>query len=67
MEQKVFDFHFDVDSYGNVDFDVNDEISKLQSEGWTVKQISSCSSCSIEVNKESITKIHFFLLAEKLV
>lgn len=65
MEQKVIKFTYAVDDYGKFEFNLNEEFEPLKKEGWTIKQISSCSSCNFIPNQGSVTKVHVFLLAEK--
>lgn len=65
MEQKVIRNSYQVSCDGEFESDINEMIEGLIIDGWTVKQISTCSSCKNYPNQPSETYIHVFLLAEK--
>lgn len=66
MEQKIYEHHFEVESTGSLKgINLDDLIREAEKEGFTVKQISTCSSCQTYVNQDSLTFVHVFLLAEK--
>ena len=44
MEQKVFEFHFKVVGNGNLETSIEKRVDEIKSDGWIIKQISTCSS-----------------------
>lgn len=66
MEQKVFKFFEKARKDGSVDLDkLVANVDIVKSDGWTIKQISTCSSCMTFPNQPSATYVYLFLLAEK--
>ena len=66
MKQKIVHLHSKVNENGVlVDFNLNEEIKKLKSDNYVVKQITSSSSCQYYPNKLSETFVHVFLLVEE--
>lgn len=66
MKQKIVHLHSKVNENGVlVDFNLDEEIKKLKSDNYVVKQITSSSSCQYYPNKLSETFVHVFLLVEE--
>ncbi len=66
MEQKIFRFKYRVYQLGNPEeYDLDEKVEELVSLGWTIKQISTCTSNKYFVNKDTEVYLHVFLLAEK--
>lgn len=66
MKQKIVHLHSKVNENGTlVDFNLDEEIEKLESDNYVVKQIASSSSSNIVDIRGTTTFVHVFLLAEK--
>lgn len=67
MKQKIYEFHFEVEVNGGMkDVDFDAIINKVEHDGFTVKQISTCySDKQYQSKKEYEAYIHIFLLAEE--
>ncbi len=65
MKQKIVHLHSKINENGAlVDFDLDEEIKKLERDNYVVKQITSSSSCQYYPNKSTETFVHVFLLVE---
>lgn len=67
MKQKIYEYHYKVDVNGNLEgIDLDAIISEVESDGYTVKQISTCySDKQYPSRKDYDAYIHIFLLAEE--
>lgn len=66
MEQKVFKYKFEVYQSGEPKgYNLDEEVKRLISDGWTIKQISTCTTNKYFANSGTETYLYVFLLAEK--
>ncbi len=66
MKQKVFKYTYKVCESGEPEeYNLDEEVKRLTSDGWTIKQISTCTSNKYFVNRDTEAYLHVFLFAEK--
>ena len=66
MEQKIFKYKYKVNQSGEPEvYNLDEEVERLISGGWTIKQISTCTTNKYFVNRDTEAYLHVFLLADK--